>query len=116
MQYTDAHVAVGVDVRVEERSFEAHLGRQEGVLGWEGEARAEEATAVVLGLVVDHEHDFPLEDVGVDEAAGDAGDGLVVLHLLELAGEEARGGGGGRHAEKGWFEGRVSVEGKSAGV
>lgn len=97
VQDADAHVAVGVDVWVEERRLEAHLGRQQRVLGGEGQTGAEEASTVVLCFVVDHEHDFPLEDVGVDQPAGDAGYALVVLHLLELAGKEAGGGGGGRH-------------------
>lgn len=44
MQDGDADVAVGVDVRVEEGRLEAHLWWEEWVLGWEGEARAEETT------------------------------------------------------------------------
>lgn len=49
-------------------------------------------TSVELALVVDHEHDLPVEDVVVDEAHADAGDVGVLLHLLELAAKEPRRG------------------------
>lgn len=96
MQDGYADVAAGVDVGVEDGGLEAHLRRHERVFSGESQAGAEEAAAVEFGVVVDHEHDFPLEDVVIDETAGYAGYVLVVLHLLELAGEEAGGGGGRR--------------------
>jgi hypothetical protein len=89
MQDGDAHVAGRVYVWVEDGRLEFHFGRHVRVFQREREARAEEAAAVELAVVGDHEHDLPLEDVAVDEAAADAGDVFVRLHLLQLAGEHA---------------------------
>ena len=56
----------------------------------ESESGSKEASAVEFAVVGDHEHDFPFEDVVVvDEAAADAGDVLVGLHLCQLASEHA---------------------------
>lgn len=50
-------------------------------------------TSVVLAVVADHQHDLPLKDVVVvDQAAGDAGQVLGVLHLLELPLKQRCGG------------------------
>lgn len=92
--------------------LEAHLRWQQRVFARECETRAEETsyvkglcqyihardsgtwlahspaprlrTSIELCVVVNHEHDFPLEYVVVDETTADAGYALVVLHLLEL--------------------------------
>lgn len=50
-----------------------------------------ERTAVVFAVVADHEHDFPLEDVIVDEPARDPREVFSVLHVFQLPAEEARG-------------------------
>lgn len=49
-------------------------------------------TAVEFAVVRYHQHHFPLEYVVVDQAARDAGDVLVALHLLQLAAQEPRRG------------------------
>ena len=109
MQDADAHLAVGVDVGVEDGRLELHLGRHERVLRREGEARAEEAAAVRGRVVGEHEHHLPLEDVVVVQAHADARDGVLVgLHLLELPREKAGGGGGGR-CHGGWSVGKSHV-------
>ena len=85
--------------------LEAHFRWQERVFTGESESRAEETshmsfvsiysssgpdcatrTSVELCVVVNHEHDFPLEYIVVDESTADARYALVVLHLLELPG------------------------------
>jgi hypothetical protein len=61
-----------------------------------------EATTAVetAALVGQHEHDLPLKDAVVNQAAADAGDVLVALHLLELATQkERRAGRTARRAE-----------------
>lgn len=60
----------------------------DGLGDWERWAEVEH-TAVVLAVVADHEHNFPLEDVVVDEATGDSWKVSGALHLLELTLEEA---------------------------
>lgn len=40
----DADFARGVEVGMEDWGFELHLGREKRILGWEGEASAEEAS------------------------------------------------------------------------
>lgn len=42
-------------------------------------------TAIVFAVVVNHEHDRPLEDIVVYQAAADAGDVFVCLHLFQLS-------------------------------
>ena len=53
-------------------------------------------TSVVFAVVGDHEHDFPFEDVALDQTAAYARDGFF-LHGFELAAEEAGGGGWTTH-------------------
>jgi hypothetical protein len=45
-------------------------------------------TSIELALVADHKHHFPLEYVTVSQAAGDAWDIFVGLHLFELTGQQ----------------------------
>lgn len=69
--------------------------------------RGSRLTAIKPALVIDHEHHLPLKYIAaVCQSARDAGNVLVGLHLLELAGQEPsrRGGGhdvGVRNAEDG---------------
>lgn len=53
-------------------------------------------TSIQLDIIRDHQHNLPLEDVVVRQPAADAGDVLVALHLLQLAGEHPSCGRG-RH-------------------
>lgn len=41
-------------------------------------------TSVIFAIVTYHEHDLPLEQVIVDETAGNAGEILDCLHVFEL--------------------------------
>lgn len=70
-------------------SDKLHLWRHVRVLWGEVESRSEAATAVeTAAFVGEHEHDLPRKDVVVDQTAADAGEVLVVLHLLVLPTEE----------------------------
>lgn len=63
-----------------------HLGRHVWVLSGKMEQASETATAIeTAAFVGQHEHDLPLKDIVIDQAAADAGNVLVALHLLELA-------------------------------
>lgn len=42
-------------------------------------------TTVVFAIVVDHEHDLPLEGVVIDQSTRNAREILRFLHFLELA-------------------------------
>lgn len=70
-----------------------------------------ELTSIELALIVDHEHDLPLKDVAVHQAATYAGNVLVGLHLLQLPAEEAGCGhiGGGRLCRKTGYSDRLLV-------
>lgn len=46
-------------------------------------------TSIKLGVVVNHQHDLPFEDIVVHQPAADTRYALVVLHLLELARQES---------------------------
>jgi hypothetical protein len=59
--------------------------------------KAKELTSIKLGIVINHKHDFPLKHVVVHKPATYPRYALVVLHLFELAGEQACGCGGGGH-------------------
>lgn len=73
-------------VRMPDRCDKFHLGRHVGVLGREMEQASETAAAIeATAFVGQHEHDLPFEDIVIDQAAADAGNVLVALHLLELA-------------------------------
>ncbi len=59
---------------------------------WESSGQAEKAlgslhTSVEFALVVDHKHNFPFEYVAISQAAGDARNVFIGLHLFQLAGE-----------------------------
>lgn len=49
-------------------------------------------TSIELALVIDHEHDFPLKDVVVGQAAGDSGNVLIALHLFKLTSQKPGSG------------------------
>jgi len=70
---------------MEDRRLELHLRWHEGVLWWEGELGTEEATTIESAFVVDHEHDFPFEDIRICDPARYARYVLIGLHLPELA-------------------------------
>ena len=48
-------------------------------------------TAIVFAIIRNHKHDFPFEDVIINETATYPGDVLVALHHLELATQEPGG-------------------------
>jgi hypothetical protein len=74
------------------RRNKLHLGRQVRILGREMQERPKAtATIKTAAFVGKHEHDFPLKDTVVDQAAADARNVLVALHLLELATEQESG-------------------------
>lgn len=54
-------------------------------------------TTIVFAVVVDHKHDFPLEDIVVDQTTADAGNVFIGLHLFELPPEQASSCGSGSH-------------------
>jgi hypothetical protein len=52
----------------------------------QGKERKTGLTSVIFTVIINHQHDLPLEDIVVFEAAADARYVLVGLHLLQLAG------------------------------
>lgn len=86
-----------------------HLWRGKRIVGRETESSLEEAPAIQLaGVVCNHEHHLPLVNVVVDQAGRNV-ERLVVLHRLELAGQEGSGAGDGHGC--GWCGDRREVKG-----
>ena len=56
---------------MEDVRLKPHLGRHERVVGGEAEPGPEEAAAVELAVVRDHQHHLPLVDVVINQAARD---------------------------------------------
>jgi hypothetical protein len=48
--------------------------------GW-----GERHTTVVFAVVADHERDFPLKNIVIDETAGDSGEVFGGLHVFQLS-------------------------------
>jgi hypothetical protein len=72
-------------------------------------------TTIVFAVVVDHEHDFPLEDIVVDQATAYAGNVFVGLHLFKLPPKQASSCGRGRHLLAGQSTDREAVGGRRKG-
>ena len=95
----------GLTVGVEDGCLEAHLWRKQRVFDRESKTCTEEAsymtreyapclkaslshTSIEFCVVVNHQHDLPLEHVVFHQTAAYSGYALVVLHLLELASQQ----------------------------
>jgi hypothetical protein len=69
-------------------------------------------TTIVLAVIIDHEHDFPLENIVVDQPTAYAGNVFVGLHLFKLPPEQASGCRRGRHLLAGQSMDREAVGGR----
>lgn len=58
----------------------------------------QQLTSIQLHIIRNHQHNFPLKDVAIDQPTAYPGNVLIGLHVLELAGEHPACGGGGHFA------------------
>lgn len=112
MEDGDAHFARWVNIGVEDWCLEFQLWGHQRVSLREGHSGAKEATcfvsisrltikmhigmdgrtSVILAVVIDHEHYFPLEDIVVSKTTTDPRYVFVRLHLFQLPLQQRRGG------------------------
>lgn len=92
-------------IRMEYRCLKLHLWRKKRVGFRERQSSSKEATcntssqrtvnllvsglltSIVSTVIIDHQHDFPFKDIAPNQAAADAWNVLVALHLFELTAE-----------------------------